>query len=354
MKSNAKKLINFAIGIVLAGVLLWLFFKNTDWAGVGAAIASVSIPLLLLGYAFQLFGVIVKSWRWKILLSPIKSDVPVHSCFKYFNIGFACTSLLPGRVGEVLRPFLMSREQKIKFTPALATIIVERVVDLVMILAFFSVIFIVPSALGPNPNDPNLDILKTAGLAAMAVALCAAAFLTMLKVKTDWAVNIVRFFTKPLPQKISDGLVNMVTSFAEGVGGLKGFKQIAGLITGTILGWVPGVVFYWLAFKAFGIDVPFVHCFFLQAVSAMGVVIPTPAGSGGFHAGVILVAATLWGLPHTTIQAYAILTHLIIFGSLTLFGIFYLISGNMSMFEIASDAEKMSKKKEEEVAPQAE
>lgn len=349
MKANSRKLINFSIGIILAAVLLWIFFKNTDWAGVGEAIASVSIPLLLGAYFFQLVGVIAKSWRWKILLSPLKKDIPVHSCFKFFNIGFACTSLLPGRLGEVLRPFLMAREQKIKFTPALATIIVERVVDLLMILVFFSVIFVVPSALGPNPNDPNLDILKTAGLVAMAVAVGAAAFLTLLKVKTQWAINIVRFFTKPLPEKISTGLVNMISSFAEGVGGLKGFKQIGGLVLGTLLGWVTGVVFYWLAFKAFGIEVPFVHCFFLQAVTAMGVVIPTPAGSGGFHAGVILVAATLWGLPETIIQAYAILTHLIIFGSLTLFGIFYLIIGNMSLFDIASDAEQMNKTKKAEV-----
>lgn len=338
MREGTKRIVNLGIGIALAGLLIWLFFKDADWAAVGASIAAADMPLLALALVFQTSGVLLKSWRWRLLLHPVKAGVPLHSCWKFFNVGFACTSLLPGRIGEVVRPYLLAREQSIKFLPTFATIVTERVIDLLAVLAMFSVIFIVPSALGPNPDHPDLALLRTAGLMVLLVAVAATAFLALIRWRTPWAVGIVSFLLKPAPAGIRDGVVRLIEAFAQGIGGLRGIYQISMLILSTIAGWLTGPLFFWLAFKAFGLDVPFLHCIFLQSVAALGVTIPTPAGSGGFHGGVILVAATLWGLPAATVQGYAIVTHLLIFGTMTLTGIAYLLTGRIDIFSAASSA----------------
>jgi uncharacterized membrane protein YbhN (UPF0104 family) len=214
------------------------------------------------------------------------------------------------------------------------------VIDLVVIIAFFSTIFIFPSALGPNPDSPNVALLKTAGLGALAVAVIAIVFLVLIKVRTHWAVAIIRFLARPLPAKLSEKLVNLVQSFADGVGGLKGFGKITGLVLSSIFSWVGGFLFFYFAFQAFGLDAPVHHFLFLQAAGALGVVIPTPAGSGGYHGAIILVGATLWGFSATTVQALAIVTHLIIFGSLTLVGVFYLMTGGINVLQVARTAEQ--------------
>lgn len=333
-----RKHLNLIIGLSLAVLLIWLFFKDSDWNAIGSSIATANVYLLAFGLAIQMLGIWIKSWRWRLLLFPIKPDIPVSSCWKYFNIGFASTSLLPGRVGEVLRPYLIAREQKIKFLSSFATIVTERVIDLVMILIFFATIFVVPETLGPDPNQPGVVLLKTAGLVSMAVAALAILFLVFVKFRTDWAIGLVRFFTKPFPGKISKGLENLVSAFAEGVGGLSNFAQVAGLLISTVAAWTTGPVFYWLTLKAFGIDVPFIFCFFLQAAAGMGVVIPTPAGSGGYHAAVILVLATLWGFPVDVARSYALSSHIIIFGSMTLIGSYYLMKGKIKLFDAAEKA----------------
>jgi uncharacterized protein (TIRG00374 family) len=338
MREGTKRLFNLGIGIALAALLIWLFFKDADWTAVGASIAAADPWLLALALAIQTLGVLIKSWRWRLLLTPIKARVPLHSCWKYFNVGFACTSLLPGRIGEVVRPYLLAREQSLKFLPTFATIVSERVIDLLAVLAMFSVIFIAPSALGPNPDHPDLALLRTAGLMVLLIALVAAAFLVLIRWRTDWAIGVARALLKPAPAGVRDGVVKLIEAFAEGVGGLKGFAQIGGLLAGTIFGWLTGPIFFWLAFKAFGIEVPLLHCLFLQAVAALGVTIPTPAGSGGFHGGIILVATSLWGLPSATIQGYAIVTHLLIFGTMTLVGVLYLLTGRIDIFSAAKAA----------------
>lgn len=340
MKSSAVKALNFIIGIGLAALLIWLFFKDADWAAVGGAIARVDVALLLVAFAFQMLSIVVKSWRWRLLLTPVKPGIPVHSCFKYFNIGFATTSLLPGRVGEVLRPYLMAREQEIKFTSTFATIVTERVIDLVTVLLMFSTIFIFPSALGPNPDDPNVGLLKTAGLITLAVTAVAIGFLVLIKVRTGWAEAMVRFFGKPLPAKITDGVIKLVRAFADGVGGLRGAGQIGGLVLSSLIGWGGGIVFFWLAFQAFGLHAPWYHYIFLQAAAALGVTIPTPAGSGGYHGAIILVASRLWGMQTGVVQATALITHLLIFGSMTLIGVFYLVIGGINIFKTAERAEE--------------
>lgn len=333
-----KKHLNVIIGLGLAVLLIWLFFKDSDWSAIGRSIATANVWLIALGLGVQLLGVWIRGWRWRLLLSPIKEGIPLSSCWKYFNIGFASTSLLPGRVGEVLRPYLMAREQNIKFISSFATIVTERVIDLVMILIFFSTIFVVPEALGPDPEHSGAVLLKTAGLAAMAVAALAVLFLIFVKVKTGWAVGLVRFFSKPFPEKISSGLVNLVKAFAEGVGGLRNFAQVAGLLLSTVASWITGPIFYWLTLGAFGVEVPFVFCFFLQAAGAMGVILPTPAGSGGYHAAIILVVATLWGFPVDIARSYALSSHILIFGSMTLIGSYYLMKGKISLFDAAEKA----------------
>jgi uncharacterized protein (TIRG00374 family) len=343
---HAGRVINFLIGFGLAALLLWFFLSDADWAALGAAIGRAHGGFLALAFAGHFLSLVIRSQRWRILLSPIKRDIHYAPVWKYFNIGFAVTSLLPGRIGEVLRPYLLARDQGISFASSFATVVTERVIDLVAVLALLGTIFLFPDALGPQAGDPQAALLigtiKAFGLAALAVALAAIVFLALLRMKTEWALAIVRFLSKPLPKKASELAERLVRSFAAGIGGLRGLRDIGMVLVITVANWLLVAGCFWLALGGFGMWVPYHHVFFLLAVVALGVVVPTPAGTGTFHVAVAIVAFNLWGLPESSVKAYAIVNHLITFSPVVIIGVFYLLSGRINVLAAADRAAEES------------
>jgi uncharacterized protein (TIRG00374 family) len=342
-KEQIGRLINFTIGFGLAALLLWFFLKDADWTAVGGAISRANVLLLLAALAGHVVSLLIRTWRWRLLLWPVKAGIPYGPVWRYLNIGFAVISLLPGRIGELLRPLLLARDQGISFTSTFATVVTERVVDLLMVLALFSTLFVFPEVLGLRTSDPDISLLigtiKGFGLVALIVAAVAIVFLVLLKLKTDWALKTVGFLTRPFPQRISDSLIRIVQAFADGLGGLRGFRQVGGLIAGTLLNWLVVTTSFWLALLGFGFsEVPFHHTFFLLAIVALGVVVPTPAGTGTYHAAVIVVAGSLWGLPYNQVVSYAIVNHLITFAPSVIFGVYYLSRGHINIFSLAGTA----------------
>lgn len=339
-REQIKRLFNFVIGFGLAAALLWVFLKDADWAKVWDALGKADITFLAIAFLMHILSLVIRTWRWRLLLSPIKPDLPLGPVWRFFNIGFAVTSLLPGRIGELLRPYLLAKDQKISFTSTFATVVTERVVDLVMVLALLGTIFIFPSALGNNSHDAEaadiINLIKGFGLLALLVAVIVILFLVLLKSRTEWALGIVRFLTKPLPDRISEKLLGLVRAFADGIGGLRGLRQVGLLVGSTVLNWMVVTFGFWIALLGFGFsEVPFHHTFFLLAVVALGVVVPTPAGTGTYHAAVIVVASGLWGLSYNDVVSYAITNHLITFVPVVIFGIYYLSKGGINIFATA-------------------
>lgn len=336
-----RKLINLLVGFGIAILLLWFFLKDADWTKVGEAIARANIWLIALSLTGHFAAMLIRAVRWRLLLSPLNSDIPLSSTWKYLNIGFAVTALLPGRIGEVLRPLLLAREHDIRFTSAFATVVTERIIDLLVILGMFATIFLFPGALGQHPDSPEVGMLKMVGLGAMLLGVVAVLFLIMVKVKTDWAVKAVQVLTKPLPDKISTAVVRLVQAFADGIGGLKSAGQVVGVVITSIASWLVITVSFWVALLAFGIDAQLQFCFFLLSIVALGVAIPTPGGAGPFHAAIILIVSTLWGFNYDTTVAFAIINHFLAFGLAVVFGIYYLSSGHINIFAAADKAGKM-------------
>ena len=118
--------------------LLAFFFRKADPAKVWAETRRAD-PLLLV-YAVIVTGLTyaARAWRWQMLLAPI-GPTRFTVAFETTVIGFAANALIPGRVGEVLRPYLLARREALNATSAFATIILERVLDLVTVLLLFAV-----------------------------------------------------------------------------------------------------------------------------------------------------------------------------------------------------------------------
>ncbi len=265
-------------GIVITALtlfLLWWFIRDLDPAALQLAVTHANPWLLLLAVVTTLQTYVLRAVRWQILLAPI-GNVPFGPAFRTTVIGFTATFLIPGRVGEVLRPYLLAREQKLSASAAFATIIVERVLDLVAVLLLFAVV------LPFLPIDVGRDV-EIAGLLAAGASVVGLTILTASAGHPERLGRLVDRLTRWLPGRLPVVIGGFARKFAEGLGVLRDVAALVRTLAWSLALWASICLGIWLVTLAFGLQMPFLGSFLVVMYLVVGVAAPTPGGAGGFH-----------------------------------------------------------------------
>jgi len=131
--------------VVLVAVLLWLLFRNADLPAVWGHIRAADGPLLLASAVIAMAGFAARAARWRYFLAPVQPRSPFGSRFAAVAVGFMANNLLPsGRAGEPGRAYAYSRLEPVGFTAALATLVVERLLDGAVIFALLFLAILSP------------------------------------------------------------------------------------------------------------------------------------------------------------------------------------------------------------------
>ena len=121
------------LGVAISAVFLYLAFRKVDFSLVWEYLKQARWSWVLLGLAFYFFGVLLRAWRWQVLLNPLK-HLPVRRLFPVVAIGYMGNNVYPARAGEVLRSVLLKSKDQVDISGSLATIVVERLFDAIVIL----------------------------------------------------------------------------------------------------------------------------------------------------------------------------------------------------------------------------
>src|SRR6187200_547790 len=127
------------IVLLLAVALLVLFLYNVDLRGVALQVVHAKLEWLALSLFTMLVNLAIRAWRWQYLLEPLGRP-SFGNAFRATAVGFAASSILPARAGEVIRPYFLARHERMSATGAFASIILERVLDMLTVvglLAFY-------------------------------------------------------------------------------------------------------------------------------------------------------------------------------------------------------------------------
>ncbi len=167
MREGARRYLKLATGLALSCLFLYLAFKGEDWSVIAEQLRSARyvyfVPMAVVG----VYALYARSQRWRLLLEAAAGrPVPMGPIFSASAIGFMANMLLPFRVGELVRPILVSKDTGVSLSTAFATVLVERVLDLVVLFAF---------ALWVLATAPVPDLVKhltiIAGVVAAVVAV---------------------------------------------------------------------------------------------------------------------------------------------------------------------------------------
>lgn len=327
-----------ALVIVLTVGLLAFFLRGVDPAAVWGETRHADGILLVAAILVVLVTYVLRAFRWQYLLAPI-GPTRFRTAFETTVIGFAFSFLVP-RAGELLRPYLLARREKLPPTAAFATIILERLLDLITVLLLFGVFVLAvePTSLS---GDPALyGRVKTGGLLAAAGSLAGLGVFFALAGHPERLGRVALKIERVLPAALARAVASFVETFAQG---LAVMRQPGRLLVSLLLSfplWLSIAAGIWVTSRAFHMTFGYLGSFLIMTLLVVGVAMPTPGQVGGFHAAYRIAVVTFFGVAEPTAVAAAIVLHAISFVPVTLLGLVFMAREGLSfgrMREMATD-----------------
>lgn len=313
--------------------LLALFLRNANLAEVAGEIRNAAPGDLLLALGSTGLTYVLRAWRWQAMLQPI-GRVPFALAFRTTVIGFAANTLLPARVGEVLRPYLLARRAGLSATAAFATIVVERALDVVLILALFGAFMFLVEPGAAGFDRTVYAAVKGGGFAA---ALGAAVGLLAMFVAAGHPDRIGRALQRVervFPRRAADMVARLGRTFAEGLAVMRRPGPLVASLALSLPLWLSISTTIWLAARAFHITMPFAGSFLVVTILAVGVSVPTPGAVGGFHYAFRIAATAFFAAPNDRAVGAAIVLHAISFVPVAIVGAFFMFQDGLDFTRV--------------------
>ncbi len=296
--------IKYVVGVVLAAGLLWLVMRGTDPAAIGAALTNASMLGLVLAGALNLGHNVFRVMRWGSLLRPVRPRISFRSRFSAVIVGYLTTWVIPGRLGEIVRPALLARREKISFGPCVGSVVADRLLDGVAVLALFAVgTFFSPvdgarGERGAAIRTTAIALVLIVSLALGALLLAGAARAKLSLWLQDRSSSVFRW------------LGHSLLSLAEGTDALRSPRLLGPIVVQSLLAWGAISLGTWIGVRASGADVGFSAILVLLPFLALGVALPTPGGAGGYHAAMTFGLMHLFHVPEGVAVGAGLLMHL--------------------------------------------
>jgi len=250
-----------------------------------------------------------------------------RNAFRTTVIGFATTFLLPGRIGEVLRPYLLARAEGFNPAAVFATIVIERVLDLVCVILLFAY-FVLTTAVAVNPE------VKVAGAIAGVLAVGGLILMAVLAGHPErlgqWSGRLARV----LPGRAAEIVSDLVKTFAEGLAVMRRPGPMLMSFGLSILLWLSIAFGIWFTSRAFDLTFAFSGSFLVMMFLVVGVAVPTPAGVGSFHWMYRLAVTSVFNAPPDGAAAAAIVLHAVSFLPISLLGLVFMAQDGMTLTKL--------------------
>lgn len=329
--------------------LLALFLRNVSLAEVARQIRGANLLLLTAGTFFTVVTYLVRAWRWQMLLAPIGAT-HFSTAFRTTIIGFTANFLLPARVGEFLRPYLLARQEHLNPASAFATIVLERLIDLLTVLLLFGLFVVFFDRTMQTTEGATYQAVKTGGLTAAAAAVAGAAVFFVLAGHPERLARVVDRLVRVLPDRAGVFITHLARTFATG---LAVMRQPVHLVRALVLSvplWLSIAMGIWLVTRAFHITMPFPGSFLIVALLTVGVAVPTPGSVGAFHYAYRVGVTAFYGATNDQAVGAALVLHAISFIPVALLGVLFMVQDGLQLSGLKNLA---ARKDELEARPDA-
>ncbi len=315
------------IGIVISFVFVYLAFKDVSFQEMGTALATANYLWLIPAILAMLVSHMIRAVRWQAIMEPIQR-CSVRPLFSALMIGYAANNLLPLRLGEFLRAYAVGKSQGVSKTSAFATVIVERLLDLMSLLLLLSatVFFF------PLPEN-----IKNWGYLFSGITLASVAFVLFVMEKTEATIRILG---KLLPQRLFNIVERLMKSFLQGFVVFRRSEHYLLIFLTSIAIWFLYALVVYFAFFSFDFDTTYGVGFYASLVVliiiSVGITIPASPGFVGTYHWFCMLSLALFGVPESEALGFAIVSHAINILPFTAIGLVYFWKENLRLADAVS------------------
>ncbi len=307
-----KRKVQLAAGLAISLVCLWLAARGLELAEVGRALATARYPWLLPALILYFAGVWVRAARWHLLLLPVAA-LPSVDLFPVVVIGYMANNVLPARLGELARCYVLRRRHGVPQSAALATVLLERVMDGITMLVFMA------GALLFLPFSPGLYRLM--GGAAVLFG-GAASVLVVVATRPSLGIRLVTAVTRPLPEHVGGRVQSLAASFFIGLAALGGGAMLRVCALSGVA-WLLEAGMYFTLMYAFPLTPSLPLAVLTTAVANLGTLIPSSPGYVGVFDFLGRSVLAQFGVPEEVALAYVLVVHAALVLPVSLLGFWY-------------------------------
>jgi uncharacterized protein (TIRG00374 family) len=315
------------IGIALSVVCLVLVFSKVNFQQLAASLATLNYAYLAAAIAIFLTTFIVRTLRWQVLLNPAKA-IPFKRLFSVMFIGYMANNVLPARLGEFVRAFVLSKKEGVRKTTTLATIFIERIFDGLSLL-FILGLLIVAHKVGLISNTLPGHIIW-GGLAAGVIFLGAFGFVAALEFFPAFGEFLGRMIARFAPAKVAGKLQSVLAAFITGVRCLRSFKHLLIVFSTSLVVWGIEGTTYSLVGRAFGMELPLTAFFVTMVFVNLASIVPSAPGQFGTFQLFCVTALGMFGVTAAQGLSYGLVLNVAEYLPVTLLGILFLTLENLT------------------------
>jgi uncharacterized protein (TIRG00374 family) len=313
---------------LLAIALLAWFLRDANFSEVWLQIRRARVSLLVVALACVAGSLWVRAVRWQYLLDPI-GPTRFRTVFRAGVVGFAALAVLPARVGDFLRPYLVARQDGLPVSATFATIVMERVLDLIAVLTLMA-LYVWGFA---DTSEWPGALLRPIEIATAVGGIGSIALMVIMWVLATHPKRIGAFVTaaaRVLPRAWAIRLGGVASSFSSGFAVARAPRDLLIAVVLSFPLWLVIAAETWAVTAALHIAMPFVGSFLLQAMLVIGVAVPTPGGVGSYHEAYRFGVTTFFDAPNDQAVAAAIVVHIISFVPVVLLGVLFMAQDGLS------------------------
>jgi len=326
------------LGLLISAGFLWWAFHGEDLGAIARRLAEADLLWLIAAGAISTSGGVIRAIRWKLLLEPVAPDVSFGARWASLNVGFMVTNVYPARFGEVVRPYALSRIAPVSMSGALGTIVLERALDTVALLAILLVTLLAPGF----PQDATVLGRPISLAVTGAVVLCVVilVLLAAMVAFPDRLLAITRSLARTFSPDLEEKVASRLDGFLRGLVVLRDPGTLARAFGWSVVLWLWMAASFWAAFRAFEIELGVVAAVFTQCAVSVFVAIPAAPGFiGTMQAGVAVSVQEIFGVAAEPTLSLALGYHLAGYIPVTLLGLYYASRIGLNVRDAAAAAE---------------
>ena len=319
----AKKV---AISLAVGFGCLWLAARQVDTGELHRALHSFDLKYLALAVAISLAIQLVRALRWKIELSPL-ADLRYAMVWQVIAVAYMMINVLPFRLGEPVRPVLMSLKSNLSIPAIVGNWVFEKMMDMAAIVFFIHITLVVADL----PHWAHKA--SAASLTAFAVLLL---FVVGFWLKGEGFYNAT--LARVLPEKVRAKTLRVLQSTREGLQILPNKGLVALVFFVTLFLWFLPILSSYVLILGFHFDVPFSAALVVFVAISVGTALPAPPGMFGVIQIASVVALGLFGVSQAEALAFGIVLNAVQFFTLVAQGLVALPFAGVDLGEITRTA----------------